>query len=774
MDELKSITASNQAEVSRQLKTLYSDLVQAQDEMKNASGEKMTSLFERMAKGAMSVTEHCMLRAKVQTILQSLTFDKIADRESNIPRAHQDTFQWAVSETRSETTLPGWLRSGEGVYWIEGKAGSGKSTLMKFLQQDPRTRSLLEEWADGRPLALVSHYFWAPGTDMQRSLLGLFRTLLFQIFLKDPELIGQICGSRMSQTYGHMQPWTLQELEACFETLSKIQDLTYRFCFLIDGLDEFEGDIARLIDIIRSISRSNSVKICVASRPWLPFQNEYGTSPRKLSVHEFTKEDITKYAQDKLIQNKDYQQLRSRSLGQADSLVREISDAADGVFFWVYLVVRDLLRGLSNSDDLMTLQRRLRAMPRDLHGYFERMLDSIDEIYWTEAHSLLSILAYTRLPLNTLLTWAHRESREFSFTYIDNLSDFAPHQDSMTIENKASAWRQMYLQPTDYDSIGVPADSYDAQLEKRRIVARCKDLVHVSGKGATFSEFDDRLAYQVMFLHRTVADFVGPALDKRAKRDQVGEKGRVDQSLLPVVALADTYMALILSEILPPYSPELVEYHKWVMCLALEAKQHSPSTYLHLMHTYCTVLSMTMNDMDSWNPDLLVGTAMASDTVTRSCRRDRTWRSDWEQCFWVLHCRDCNANYAGVLDRLVKTLFHSMQVPSLLADGTVRVEERPELNLRVVEALVRNWWPGFGSSGWRACLRDLEGDHPLRQQRLPVNIYDVCLIFIRCGAPRFLNDGMDALGVLRKIPAIQEADPTGKLLEQEFFRASQG
>lgn len=32
-----------------------------------------------------------------------------------------------------------WLEEGDGLYWIAGKAGSGKSTLMKYIASHPST-----------------------------------------------------------------------------------------------------------------------------------------------------------------------------------------------------------------------------------------------------------------------------------------------------------------------------------------------------------------------------------------------------------------------------------------------------------------------------------------------------------------------------------------------------------------------------------------------------------------------------------------------------------
>jgi hypothetical protein len=48
-----------------------------------------------------------------------------------------------------------WLASGDGIFHISGKLGSGKSTLMKYLYKHPRTRRELAKWAG---MLTIWHY----------------------------------------------------------------------------------------------------------------------------------------------------------------------------------------------------------------------------------------------------------------------------------------------------------------------------------------------------------------------------------------------------------------------------------------------------------------------------------------------------------------------------------------------------------------------------------------------------------------------------------------
>jgi len=82
-----------------------------------------------------------------------------------------------------------WLKSGQGLYWINGKAGSGKSTLMNYLCQHGRRREYLREWCPDRLLLTPSYFFWAAGSMQQKSIDGLLRSLIYQMLTECRELV---------------------------------------------------------------------------------------------------------------------------------------------------------------------------------------------------------------------------------------------------------------------------------------------------------------------------------------------------------------------------------------------------------------------------------------------------------------------------------------------------------------------------------------------------------------------------------------------------------
>ncbi|KAH8895466.1 hypothetical protein GQ53DRAFT_715140 [Thozetella sp. PMI_491] len=111
---------------------------------------------------------------KLQTDLDSPALNFRIDQ---IEDPFQDTFQWIFN-------LPvfcNWLQQGSGLFWIHGKPGSGKSTLMKFIYESPRTWELLHDWKSNAIEIKGSFFFHYRGTAIQKSFEGVLRSLILQI-----------------------------------------------------------------------------------------------------------------------------------------------------------------------------------------------------------------------------------------------------------------------------------------------------------------------------------------------------------------------------------------------------------------------------------------------------------------------------------------------------------------------------------------------------------------------------------------------------------------
>lgn len=136
-------------------------------------------------------------------LLQSLRFPTLEQRHLDIPEAHCRTFRWIFDETTIRkhkwASFVQWLISGHGLYWIHGRAGSGKSTLMRYIFDHGHTRHFLRTWARGFDLELSGFFFWNGVTLEQRSQAGLLRSLLYQLLYKRPDLVREVYPNEWCQ-----------------------------------------------------------------------------------------------------------------------------------------------------------------------------------------------------------------------------------------------------------------------------------------------------------------------------------------------------------------------------------------------------------------------------------------------------------------------------------------------------------------------------------------------------------------------------------------------
>ncbi|RWA06363.1 hypothetical protein EKO27_g8741 [Xylaria grammica] len=396
LERLSKEASKTQEDVQRLMESLESNAPKQTTDHPTHSGLSLdlTNYFSRVIK---QLAEEQSLMTMNQEFLESLYFSKIKARERKIESAHAKTFGWifrsSVSDGSKTLSFAQWLREGFGTFWIQGKAGSGKSTLMKFICSHTTTKGLLRVWAGSKRLITAKFFFWNAGTALQKSREGLLRSLLFEILRKCPELIPRVSNNQKAPflrrgLYSHADDeelWSQEELMEAYRSLVACCDeVDVKFCFFIDGLDEFEEERkthSDLIETLRILAASQNIKFCVSSRPWTVFSDAFGDDPdRLLKLEDLTRDDIRSYVHEKFNENNQFRLLSTDNPHYA-GLIEDITVQAQGVFLWVFLVVRDLLEGFSHSDTIHTMRRRLERFPAELEQFFQHMIDSIPAIY---------------------------------------------------------------------------------------------------------------------------------------------------------------------------------------------------------------------------------------------------------------------------------------------------------------------------------------------------------------------------------------------------------
>lgn len=468
------------------------------------SANHLDAITASLSAGAKGEREALMQRRTIE----SLNFSDLRDRYERISEAHQKTFDWVFRESSREQTGEGewsnfcsWLQSDASLYWITGKPGSGKSTLMKYLSRDLRVQEHLKAWNNGQRIYIGTFFFWNSGTTIQMSRIGLMRSLLHQTMSEFPEEVPRAFPERWryQELFGYdSRPWSWSELLNGFETL--VSDRSKSFLFFIDGLDEFDGDCEELVHLLlRTSSNGKNIKLCVASRPWLVFEDAFQRRP-SLRLEELTLKDIRLFASEKLNDNIMFAQLQDHDFKSAARLIEAVTKKSSGVFLWVRLVIKSLLEGLRDGDTVEDLQARLLLIPEDLDLLFQKILGDLDAAYLEQAARILQTVSAADIPWRTVSltseTLLKSEVKETSRQHDDARSPLSLLSLSFIEEDVQRAFSAEYGHPISYKE-----QEYRAETMRRRLNSRCKGLL----EAPNFRLYGPET--KVQYLHRTVKDF---------------------------------------------------------------------------------------------------------------------------------------------------------------------------------------------------------------------------------------------------------------------------
>lgn len=261
-----------------------------------------------------------------------------------------------------------WLSSTDVIYWISGKPGSGKTTVVKYILADKRTKKYLDIWNPG--CAIVSHYFWLPGSPMQRNMDGLLCSLLYQLLEKNSNALVEVM-SFVSDSKSSHTDWSNAELHSA--VLRALDSYKNGVCFFLDGIDEIKPEdetkdgIPEFLDWTIELSQRSKIKLCLASRPDPHIIETRLSKYPRLRVQDLNYQDLVAYAKWRV---KIPEEVIS---DQKRDLIHSLADKAEGVFLWLILATKSVNEGFRNDDGVETLQERIDRLPQGLDNLYEDM-----------------------------------------------------------------------------------------------------------------------------------------------------------------------------------------------------------------------------------------------------------------------------------------------------------------------------------------------------------------------------------------------------------------
>jgi hypothetical protein len=516
-----------------QLEELYQTISTLVDSLQSAPAQDKSygSNEGPLAKLGASLLEFQTVTTSISRenkILERLAFTSMYSRENNIENAESGTFAWMVDEEsqpaddRSDPCLESeeseekhdegrekrryeeekkkqealrrctrekfltWLDSGRHIFHISGKAGSGKSTLMKFLSKSSRVKKGLESWAGGRPLIFARFFFWNSGDETQMSLEGLYRSLLFETCRQIPNLIPRLFPELWGSSNFGVAPIRFDEVRDAFNRLIKEASSSESyFCFFIDGLDEFEGDEVDHWSFSRDLqswtAQAENIKLCVSSRPHIPFVQSFTNDlNHQVSIHELTREDISKFSVAMFEKDPNFHRIKD----SYKDLVIEIVNASDGVFLWARLVVRSLLKSIGYQGSEKDLKRKLHLMPKGLDELFDQILSSIDpdDQLLSDQLFLLSTPNFCR--------WQPTVRNAIAYSWLEDLEDPGfPYELPMRSCTEREINERLERVSCVFDRLS-------------------RGLLEMSRKRSRERDGHDYFTYEVRFLHRSAREYI--------------------------------------------------------------------------------------------------------------------------------------------------------------------------------------------------------------------------------------------------------------------------
>lgn len=465
------------------------------------------------------------IREEYQRFVDSLFFSELHAREESIEQPSDGTLHWIFdgedAETkpvnpalRSATSRPKsarcdefttWLRQGSEnmpSFWIRGKAGSGKSTLMSYLCQRICESQPPQDQESILNTVVLKHFFWELGAPLQRSMLGCLRTLLWQFFASYPNHGFCLWKEHLQQRLRLPRAWTLRLLNDTFDLVVKYP--VTNFFLFIDGLDEC-AERGPLLQFLRGKQNNSNIKLCASSRPDRNLELTVGNWPF-VKLEELTENDMYEYVRTEVSAAISMSQASTLyAAGYLERLMGLLVTKAEGVFVWLTVACRSLIEGIENRDDTKTLSQRLEELPSDVLQLYNHMLRRNQGNLQRYSESAACIFSLMLENLSFL------ETRDYPLVWLSwALNDTAR---VMLLRSDLSYYNVLSIH-----------EQIDHEQTEIWIKTRCTNLVDVSRSSSMYEnverpsalynldtsmakDFDYKFA-TVSFTHKTVVDFL--------------------------------------------------------------------------------------------------------------------------------------------------------------------------------------------------------------------------------------------------------------------------
>ncbi|KIW34753.1 uncharacterized protein PV07_01511 [Cladophialophora immunda] len=298
--------------------------------------------------------------------LKSLWFKEMGGRRDNIVRAAEGTCSWLTEHPDYQQ----WATQKHGLLWITGFPGAGKSVLLDTLVS--KVESQREE-----NVIVASFFVHGRGTQMQKSPVGLYRSILHQILTKAKILLTEFTETfvvkQLNQgEYGHSWTWHEKGVFDFLNTRAK-QYSRHSIKIFIDALDECGEETARKLSselwtlTTPTPEVRSAISVCITCRHY-PVMDLFDAP--EICVEDQNSSDISRFVQGELA--KVFKNNHSRGYVE-----HEILRKAAGNFLWTALILDQTKRKGRHGYGLERIRKEIQNSSPELGQIYKEALTKI-------------------------------------------------------------------------------------------------------------------------------------------------------------------------------------------------------------------------------------------------------------------------------------------------------------------------------------------------------------------------------------------------------------
>lgn len=247
-------------------------------------------------------------------------------------------------------------------------------------------------------------FFHGRGSELQKTPLGLFRSLLNQTLSHTPDSLTELSGEfernckeleEYRQIWNRSQDMLQNKLKDALLKVAKSKQVI----ICVDALEECGSRSARgLKDCFESVisearSANGSLKICFSCRYYLNAGPAVTETRGTVAVEEHNEKDITTV-------------VRARFSNMVSTkwqvLEKEIVRRSNGVFQWVILVCSLASDMDADGASIQMLQRKIGELPQDLYDLYDSLLRSPISYSYAQTVRLFQWICFAVRPLTVL------------------------------------------------------------------------------------------------------------------------------------------------------------------------------------------------------------------------------------------------------------------------------------------------------------------------------------------------------------------------------------